>query len=290
MNCHFVTRSLTTDWEPKGGTLWYFDFKTGKVARQFSKKLFADEDTNSKDVEDLISKYIERPIGTFKHSILPTAKDGESVKIDDWGVFRGIYLYFLFQSQRYSKAQLPEEENKLDELLKKDEQFLDTFVSAYAQEYQLVSMKLPPGKFLFFPEIGYFQFPTQDAGCVTGFTLGFAFPLSPSLAVALVSKSAGREQLISVLPTLEAYSVGLNDNMSRIVIAPVVLESVSQERIVEVIRGYREKAIETVGAIHKIRELTVNAYEKIGLRVDERRKIELARTDESHSGNTSSKS
>lgn len=164
MNCHFVTRSLTKEWEVSGGSLCYYDYSDKTVKRGFAKHLFSEEDTNSDEIEQLINKLVETPL----LSLRPKMTSKGPISIDDWATYRSLFLYFMVQAARFSKAQLDDrtetdEEHKLDQLLKKDISYLDQLVSADMQDHQMVTLNMPEGQILFFPEGGFFQVPVAES-------------------------------------------------------------------------------------------------------------------------------
>lgn len=268
MNCHYVTRWITEEWEQEPGSLLYYDFADRQVKRQFSKRLFAEEDTNTGEIEGLLNKYVETPLKQLKPKLLE-AKD---LQITDWSQYRSLFLYFMIQAARYSKAKLSPEEQKaeehhLDQMLKKGEDFLNQLVQADMQKNQIVAATMPTGQILFFPEVGFFQIPVKDPGCITDFTFGFVVPITPFIAIARVSKTADIRHLLENRAQLSGFSVGLNDKMQRILIPKLIREQHNDDAISKVMDTQREAAINIVTGTHQIRQLVVEMYRKAGLEV-----------------------
>tara|TARA_R110002049_G_scaffold293452_1_gene478454 strand:- start:376 stop:1188 length:813 start_codon:yes stop_codon:yes gene_type:complete len=267
MNCHYVTRSLTKPWEGKERKLTYYDFESDSILEGTSKTLFAEKDLIEEKYEDALSKLIERPLGIFKQQILEKKQN----EVDNWNVFRALFLYFFVQTARFSKFLADDSEkleNTLEELLSMEEAALNTIVSKYMEKYSVATIGVPDDHILLFPETGFFTFPLMDSGCVTGFTFSYAVPLFPSLALALVPKTLEKSYEDQIKRQLMSYSVGINeDNCNRVVI-PASLSEVNEEAvIIEGIKYYRKISIETAQNVHKLRSLVVEMYEKVGLKV-----------------------
>lgn len=267
MNCHYVTRSLTKPWEGKERKLFYYDFKEDSILEANSKTLFAEKDLIEKKYEDKLSKLIERPIGIFKQQIL----DKKHNEVDNWSVFRALFLYFFTQTARFSKFladSSQEPKNTLEELLSMEEVELNTIVAKYMESYSIATIGVSEKHILLFPESGFFIFPVMDSGCITGFTFSYAVPLFPSLALALIPKTLEKSFEKQVEQQLMSYSVGINeDNCNKVVIPPSLFEANTKDAIMDGIKYYRKISIETVQNIHKLRSLVVEMYEKVGLRI-----------------------
>lgn len=169
INCHFVTRSLTQPWELENRRLKYFDFSLDRIDEADSKTLFALENLNSGEVESRLNKLVEEPISRFKMDLL---KSDDPASIGRWATYRALWLYFLIQAPRFAKISLigEKQEADFDRILSKDESYLDMLVQARQEDNHIRIFRLPEGNVMVFPQIGYFAFPVEDAGCVTGFT------------------------------------------------------------------------------------------------------------------------
>lgn len=185
LNCHFVTRSITKEWEHESGLLYYYDYGTKKVKKFTSKKLFAVNNLNSNSIEILLNKYVETPLINAKNRLLKM----ENVNIQKWEEYRSLYLYFMIQAGRYSKylnlkskeSEVNNQEHHLDTLLK-NENYLDSFVKIDMDKYNIAIVSVPNDQIIFFPEAGFFQIPVKDSLCASGFTFGYALPITPRLA------------------------------------------------------------------------------------------------------------
>lgn len=62
LNCHFVSRFLTTPWEYGQRHLWYYDFASDEVRSSSSRSLFAVGGANTSEVEARLNQVIETPI------------------------------------------------------------------------------------------------------------------------------------------------------------------------------------------------------------------------------------
>lgn len=267
MNCHFVTRSLTKPWEGEDRKLHCYDFKSDKILSDPSKTLFAEKDLIEEKHEDVLSKLIERPLGIFKQQIL----DGKKQEIDNWNVFRALFLYFFVQTARFSKFLADDSEkpeNSLEELLSMDEASLNTIVSKYMDRYSVATIGIPEDHVMLFPETVFFTFPLMDSGCITGWTFSYAVPLFPNFALSLIPKTLEKSYEDQIKKQLMMYSVGINeDNCNRVVIPANLLDVNEQSTIIEGIKHYRNIAIKVTQDVHKLRSLVVEMYDKVGLKV-----------------------
>ncbi len=255
----------------------YYDFPTGKICDGNTGTLFATTDANTREVEQLISKYVEAPLGKFKASLVDRFK-AEVVKnpikdVSDWAVYRALHLYHFVQVARFKKVRLEDgkEGSDLDTMLLKGEDYLNQLVMAHASDHKVLWVQLPEGFAFYFPETGFFQFPVEDPGCVTGWTYGYAVPLTPFVALASVGKTVDEKRLFEQRQQLSAFSLGLNQNVSKALIPPQALKAASDEEICAEIIRMREAAVETTKAVGQIRELVVKMYDTVGLKVGPKR-------------------
>ncbi len=239
INCHYVTESLTKEWEIDGGWLSYFNFQTENIEKDRSRNLFAKIGLNSLEIEQSFNNFIETHLGRFKKQI----KKGCNTEIDNWKMYRALHLYFIGQKERLPKAKPELQFNNslpLDSLFEMDESHIDLLVQAFAEKYNIATLDVTDGHLLFFPETGFFQFPIEDEKELYGFSLVTAVPLTPYTVMAWVTKSANLQQLNRGI--MEAFSVGLNNNTSRILIPPVMLKNKEHQEIKKTILSHRENA------------------------------------------------
>ena len=126
-NCHYVTRSLTKPWEHehdlphRNRELRFYSFQNDEVDFKPSLKLLGEDKLLTPDEEDKFSNLIERPLGIFKKKHL------KSDSIDDYGIYRSLVLYFMFQTERFKRfANIGAEELTLSRLLNMSEIELNT--------------------------------------------------------------------------------------------------------------------------------------------------------------------
>lgn len=274
MNCHYVPESLTKPWCFQNNSVRYYDFGSDSVEIGSITTLFAEENTNTPKIEQLISKYVEAPLGKFKTSLVgkhsPTRVKNHVNAVHAWPVYRALFLYPFVQVKRFMKVkQLGSDAAKLDEMLLKGEAFLDQLVSVHAADHKALWVELPPEFAFFFPEVGFFQFPVEDPGCITKWTYGYAVPISPFVALATVSKTADENKLLETRHQLSAFSLGLNQNARRALIPP---QAVSDPDVIkEEVHRMRRAAQETTKTVDQIRELVVKMYDTVGLSVGPKR-------------------
>ncbi len=273
MNCHYVTEKLTEPWHVRNKDVRYYDFPSGKICDGNTGTLFATTDANTAEIEQLMSKYVEAPLGKFKASLIDRFKP-ELVKnpikdVADWAVYRALHLYHFVQVARFKKVHLEDgtEGSDLDAMLLKGEDYLNQLVLAHASDHKVLWIQLPDGFAFYFPETGFFQFPVEDPGCVTGWTYGYAVPLTPFVALASVGKSADEKLLFNQRNQLSAFSLGLNQNVTKALISPQALKAATDEEICAEIQRMRGAAVETAKAVGQIREQVVKMYESVGLKL-----------------------
>jgi hypothetical protein len=100
LNCHFVSRFLTTPWEYGKRQLSYFDFDDGKVRSVSSRTLFAETGANTREVEARLNRIVETPISSAMARL--TDMRGESEELLEWPLFRAISLLLMLQPLRSS--------------------------------------------------------------------------------------------------------------------------------------------------------------------------------------------
>ncbi len=265
-NNHYVSRFLTKSWEFQDGTkrmLWFYDFKTKKINKASSKKLFAVENVFDGQIEDLFNKYIETPLAKFIGSL----SGNESLEIKDWAIQRALHLVFLAQTQRFSEAKSVGAERGLTNMLTKGELFLDGAASINMQESMLVRLHLPPPRILFYPEIGAFPIALPDTECPTRWAFAFGIPITPQFALLMVPKSVDQEAFKS--QPIWHYSVGLDNHAQRIIIPPFIVEDNSHQVIADEIESARKVSRELFSLVIQARQVTTEMYAFMGLHLEE---------------------
>ena len=264
MNCHFVTRSLVVPWEWRPGMLRYYDFSANRVRKGRTRTLFAKENVNSPQIEGLLNRYIEKPLADFTKRAIEERYDPPDL---DWRTLRALLLYFLFQAPRFGQAR-DLSSDYLEKVLDRGEPFIDAVARSVAQEQKLINLPTEPGHFFFFPELGMFPFPVQDEGCVTGYTYGFALPLTPRNCLAMVSTTVTEASLKESCRSIHAFSAGRPSNDTRVLIPPVV-DKLSPELLAQGLAEYRKQAGTIIDCVTGIRELVSDAYAKIGIQIEQ---------------------
>lgn len=233
-NDHYVTESLTKLWRLDNDPyLWYFDFTDREVHRDPSSTLFAKEGLNPPEVEAALNKYIETPLTNFRAKFLRSNSLKPSTisyyMVRDWRVFRALVLFPLVQANRIMHLREPQA-GHLEDFFAAGEHGLDQVVQKVREGYRSVVLGLSEEAWLFYPEIGFFQFsvslsPASQRG---PFGMGVAVPLTPWLALALIPKDADLVRVEKSKDLLRSWSVGLNDQCRRIVFPPVLPEHRAQ--------------------------------------------------------------
>jgi hypothetical protein len=283
MNCHFVTESLTKPWADKSGMVRFFDFSTRQFGREHIKKLFAQKDTNSFEIEQKISEYIERPIGEYKLKLVgkfgaELVKADAAAEVTEWKVYRALYLYFVIQVQRFLKAKgIQGKSLDLDSLLMKGEDYLNQFALAEQVENKVGWVQIPRETYMSVCEVGFFQFPVRDKGCVTGYTTGYAVPITPWVALFRISRTADIDSLFEDRMQLGACSLGLNENARRVILPDRLYSRDSESLIRDDLLRMRKTSVRVVRKIEKVRRLTISAYQSIGIQVTPKEPLGLPR-------------
>lgn len=181
-----------------------------------------------------------------------------------------MFLYLGMQTMRFQKhigAQTPE--FSVETFLAKDDVFFDRLAAAWSQRFRLEVFSVVPGHFLFYPETGFFQFPTfeKSDGCRTGITISFALPITPIIFIGAISPSADIDR-IRQDPNVSAFSVGLKEHCNKIVVPhEVAAKHEGDDALINHIRAMRASVVEKMTAVHKIRSLAAEMYEKVGFKL-----------------------
>lgn len=258
---HFVSEFLVKPWkcERKSNSgIWYYDFSRDKIDHKSSKIIFAERRVFTPEIEKRYDRLIETPLSRFINS-LTTEK--EKFENSDWEIQRALYLIFLAQAARVSQAREPKQETCFSEFLKREDDVLNGLVSFTMQDSQLIRM--PSIQPIFYPDLGIFQIPFEDSGCVSKWSVGYGIPITPHIALVMLSKTAG--QPIASKTPLWAYSLGLNERTNRVAIPPYLIENDSQEKIIEEIKVGRSQSQEIFRSIDMEKELFESMINAQGL-------------------------
>ncbi|CAM4285236.1 hypothetical protein [Corallococcus exiguus] len=247
-NDHYVTNALTEPWRD-GAFLWCFDFADRKIRRESASKLFAKQGLNSPENEAALNKFCESPLLEFRHKLRTNKLTPNKLtpnKVSEWRVFRALLLFPLVQTARILHLRDPQA-GHLDKFFAPGEQGLNEMARERHENSHVMTLGVQdfPNGWLFYPEIGFFQFPapmlnpSPDLG-LSG--IGVAVPLTPYLALAAVPKGADLGQIEKSRGLLQSWSVGLNDDCRRIAIPSAVLRK-HQDAVCDDIVAMRERII-----------------------------------------------
>ncbi|NRD61723.1 hypothetical protein HRD49_08140 [Corallococcus exiguus] len=242
-NDHYVTNALTEPWRD-GAFLWCFDFADRRIRREPASKLFAKEGLNSPAAEAALNRFIESPLLEFRHK-LRTNKLVPN-KVSQWRMYRALLLFPMVQTARILQFRDPQG-GHLEKFFAHGEQGLDQMARERHANSHVMTLGLSdfPDGWLFYPEVGFFQFPapmlrpSPELG-LSG--IGVAVPLTPYLALAAVPKGADLAQIEKSRRLLQSWSVGLNDGCRRIAIPAAVLHK-HQEAVCDDVVAMRERIV-----------------------------------------------
>lgn len=265
-NCHYVARSLTKPWEHerphRNRELRYYCFKTDRIDFDSSKKLLAKHKLLTPEEEKRFSELIEMPLGNFKDKHL------KSSFIDDYNIFRALFLYFMFQVERFNLV-VEREGNgwNLSELLNMPDEQLNTISEDMRKKFKIVAMNTIEGHLLFFPEVGYYTFPILCSE--TQYPVrALALPLYSTLCLCLVPHGPTEDDLQASRNVMMQFSVGLNDNYN-ICLIPNELKDNDEKFIIDTIKDYRARAIDHQKQCDELDYLVRYMYASVGLNFDE---------------------
>ena len=238
INCHYVTRFLTTPWELEGRRLEYYDFELGQFGNRRSRYLFAIDGLNSKDEEERLNQLVETPLAIFRDMLVGFSPEEVNV-VEDWKVLRALYLLIPFQVARTQDVQQGANV-ELRRLLDKDDRYLDQLATAASDNLVTCTISLPDQQRLYYPENGFFAFSAPDLMVKSNF--GFAVPLGPTVALIAIPKSTDRDRLAALCGSnclLLSASVGPTSGGRRVVVHPDLLDGHAKSEIEETLNFHR---------------------------------------------------
>lgn len=241
LNCHFVSRFLTKPWEHGQRELHYFDFTDGKVKTGFSRTLFAEVGTNSREVEQRLNQVIETPISQALTQLgAPQAASGQRGLV--WPVFRALTLLMMLQPLRLPGNAARNE--TLEETVLKSDKELDEIAQAASQRYQLGRFTVRPDAALLYPESGFFPIVAEDdrgawRACI-------AVPIALQHVMVAVPREVDWDQASRIWSAngsgaLSNSSVGTSD---RVVLPPAHVDATKPEDIAKAVTEMRQLATE----------------------------------------------
>jgi hypothetical protein len=270
-NCHYVTQSITKPWEHttvhRARELRFYSFQDNKIEFDSSKKLLAKHKLLTDDQEDRFSELIERPIGIFKTKYL------KSNIINDYNIFRALFLYFMFQVERFNLVIQKEGKGfSLEDLLNMKEVELNTISEEMRSKFIVVAMDAVDGHVIFFPEVGFYSFPIINSSTGTAVN-ALALPISPKRTVCLVPVGPSESDIQTSRNVMMHFSVGLNDNYDKVLV-PQEIEHYSDDDIIKEIKDYRSKAILHQRQCNDMNFLVQLMYASAGVNFNDVEKLE----------------
>lgn len=267
-NCHFISRFLTKPWELQNRQLWYYDFELDEFRTRSSRSLFAADEINTQRVEDWLKRLIEDPLANVR----PKLAAGDASALDDWRFFRAAALMVWMQGGRSKSVRDEDTRRRLDELASQDDAYIDQLVALIQQDYSLqVVFTVADGQLfapLFFPSTGIFPIVFKDGACISGNSFGLGVPLDVHCSLVATPTDEGTQDLSRLPSSIANYSVG-PDRATRVVIAPGVQTSGSEEDLRQNLKFLRKLGSELVANASEARSVVLNAFDVTGLRPEE---------------------
>src|SRR5581483_3942749 len=114
---------------------------------------------------------------------------------------------------------------KLDDLLGKDEAYLNALIAVHMQEYELRLFRMPEQDgdpeltaSLFYPQNGLIGFPLfhDPTKKMESVTAGHGLPLHPQILMTMLPKTVYEPWLSAARKMFQAFSVGLADDCRKV--------------------------------------------------------------------------
>jgi hypothetical protein len=262
-NCHYVAQSITKPWEHKlphrNRQLRYFDFSTSKISFAPSVSLLSKYELLTPKEDHLFNILIEKPLDRFKN------KHFNSPYIENYEIFRSLFLYFMFQSERFSlNAGIKNSGLSIKDLLHLDVEILNTFTEKIRENNTICAMNTIDGQLLFHSNVGYFTFPVK---CTfnQSFVWALAVPLFPNLALTMIPNGPSKNDMNEARQSLMLFSVGLNSNYKKIII-PNEYSDFPDDLIFEQLKIFRKEALELEKNCNQINFLIRSMYSLAGVK------------------------
>lgn len=187
------------------------------------------EGLNSPEIEGLLNKFIESPLGQNKKNLI----ECKNLDYTDPKLLVALRLFPLVQQLRYSKAKGFTDGSELDNLLKlmsSDEKTIFAWAHAQEAKTQVIRFRLSSNDFNFYPERGIFRVPlvpkNRDKD-LPGWIQ--AFPIHPNVLIAYVPLNADLT-LLHQLP-LGSYSTAGYNGCERFIIPPLIFQNNDEKYI-----------------------------------------------------------
>lgn len=161
-NDHYIPKVLTRPWEHEHRgdqrQLSWFRFSDETFDVTSARNLFAKRDLNTPEVEDMLERYIETPLGNYLDH--PRREGVALPPADDWQVTRALALLLAFNVQRLLEAQADSRlALKLEDFQRKGEGHLDAVAQYWLSKYKIAGVTLPENQELFFTQVASFPIP-----------------------------------------------------------------------------------------------------------------------------------
>jgi len=251
--------------------LVYYDFQLDRIEEAKARDLFAQTDLHSTDIERRLHELIEDPLGRLWHRVRE-----EGIKeVTDWREIRAAHLVFLTQPSRFidHSTHPSTVERKLDDVLGRDDAYLDALVRLQMNEYDLRVFSMPEdegGKIesLFYPQPGVIGFPIledPEKKVLASVTVAFGIPLHPQILLTAVPKTVLEPWLAEAQQMFQAFSVGLTDECRKVVIPATVADRYDRAELVARIKILRALAKNVVPLMTRMKEVIGKAHRLAGL-------------------------
>jgi hypothetical protein len=251
LNSHFVSRFATRPWEFGQRQLWYFDFDSGEVRQKSSETLFARTADNSKDVEARLNQVIETPLSAEVARWLR----GQTAAADlPWPLCRAVALLLLAQPIRSSTD--PARNERLEELVMRDDAELDQLALAAEQRYQMGRISVRADAAVLYPSAGWFPLPAQDGE--GHWRTCPAIPVGLKHVIVAVPRTFPFDAVADVWRAngsglVANYSVG--HNSARVVLPPSHRAEYQDEEIAKLLRDLRANVANGLALMRQANDL-----------------------------------
>lgn len=255
LNCHFVSRFLTTPWEYGQRRLSYFDFDEGRVCSQSSKTLFALRDANTPKVEASLNRLIETPVSQAMAKL--TDMQTESEELLEWTLSRALSLLLMLQPTRSTKD--GKQRERLEETVMRSDAELDRIAAEAQACYQLGRITVRNDVPLLYPAAGFFAVVAK--GKNGEYAAGIAIPVASRHVFVAVRRlldwdTATTQWAANGAAPVANASVGTSN---RVVIPQSAIDALQPEQIAARMHRLRSEtrqlldlAQEFNGALHRL--------------------------------------
>lgn len=233
LNCHFVSRFLTTPWEHGERELSYFDFEEGTIRSHSSKTLFALTDANTREVEGRLNRLIETPVSQALARLTQLRTDSE--ELFEWPLFRALSLLLMLQPTRAAKGR--ERSERLEEIVMRPDAELDRLATEAQALYQLGRITVRTDVPLLYPAAGFF--PLVAKGKRGSYEGAIAMPVATRHVFVAVPRSLDWDTATAqwsangAAPVANA-SVGTSN---RVVVPRAAIDSLPPEEVADRMGG-----------------------------------------------------